>query len=206
MMKRNFIAIVITSILFGCASKELSEEEKQKISKEFRLYSENILKPAVFTALASCAYKLELGDWPKRENRVEESKLLSNYKVLEENPFSVQFQVKPSIVFWEIKYEQIENSCYYTLSVKAEKIESLGKIQGKLNKDEIKNINKENIGKYLNVASIPFNYMVFKMAESKKDVKIPERNQAFDDVLEIFFRATVEITICVLLGGVGGKC
>ena len=34
----------------------------------------------------------------------EESKLLSNYKVIGEAPFSVRFQVKPSIVLWEIEY------------------------------------------------------------------------------------------------------
>ena len=48
--------------------------------------------------------------------------------------------------------------------------------------------------------------MAFKVIDSNRDLKIPERNQAFEELLSFLVQATVEVTICILLGAQGGNC
>jgi hypothetical protein len=205
-MKFYILLITLVVNLYGCSTTEISEEKKQKLAKDIKLYNETVLKPVVFTSLATCAYKLEKEDWPTFITQVEESKLLSNYEVVSENPFVVQFQVKPSIVKWKVEYSHVNNECLYSISLKSTKAKANSRLKGKINKEEIKSLNRENIDKHLGKDLMVFSFFVFKTIELHESKKVPEKNQAFEELLSVLGEVTLRATVCLLLGASAGNC
>jgi len=205
-MKFRVRTILLVIFLCGCSSAEMTEEQKQKIQTEMLNYHDSILKPAIFTALSTCIYRLEKEAWPTFIDYVSESELLSNYQVISHNPFTVQYQVKPSVVFWHVTYSIHNNDCIYSISVRSDKLRGGFSEKGKINKIEIKDFNEDKIEKYLHYEILPFQFMVFKAMENAENSNIPEKNQSFEKLFSVLGEAVLKVAICALLGISESSC
>jgi hypothetical protein len=79
-------------------------------------------------------------------------------------------------------------------------------LKGKIKKEEIKTLNRENINKYLERDLTIFSFFVFKTIESHESKKVPEKNQAFEELLGVLGEIALRATVCLLLGASAGNC
>jgi len=207
-MKNIGLFTLFFLLLFGCTTKEITEKQKEKIRSEIINYRKTIIEPVIFTTLAVCAYRLEKDKWPVFDEKKIDSKLLSDYRIVNSAPYKTKYRVKPSLVNWETEYMHTGDDCIYSIYAGSNKTEVTIEFNGKINLNElekIENNTSNDLEKYIKEAST-FSYIGYKSLEVYEEKEMPERNVAYETMLIVIGETTIRVAVCVILGIAAGDC
>lgn len=103
------VIFVTSTLLFGCAAKELTKEEKDQIEREVRLYNSEVISPIIFLSFATCADYKRNGKWSAPSSSLGSSSPFTLFEANTkgDNQF-VTFRLKSSSLLWSMNLKSVD--------------------------------------------------------------------------------------------------
>lgn len=104
MIQRISLSLVLISLLFGCAGKEFTKEEKEEIRREIIAYNSEVVAPIFFLSFAACAEYKDSGNWPQTHPSLGPSSPFSTFEAEEKgDDQSLLLRLKSSNLLWSLR-------------------------------------------------------------------------------------------------------